>query len=240
MYCHAGACPPCQQVVKRRCYCGKTSKNGKCGDGEGLFSCGKVCGKPLQNCRHGCGRVCHEGPCEEKCEEEVVVKCKCGKRVGKEVCWRAQQMKGYSAKMPVQVVLECSEERCGKVQPITQPTTQSTTPAKKTLLLLSVLVVVLAMVVALWLRYAHSCVCDKQPKVQTIIYEKWRHRKWRCAYHCSSRRHRMSRDTTRTCTWEWGGNSCVPHGHAPCPAHTTASHCQRCSTREASTKTQTS
>lgn len=162
-------------MVKRRCYCGKTSKNGKCSDGETLFSCGKVCGKPLKNCRHGCGKVCHAGACEEKCEEEVVVKCRCGKRVEKEVCWRVQAMVGYNAKMPVQAVLECNEA-CGGTSMTTSTTTSMTTSTTMSTtekgryfgVVVSCVVVILAMLIAMWFGYAHSDVCEKQDhKVQS-------------------------------------------------------------------------
>lgn len=155
--------------MKRRCYCGKTSKNGKCSDGESLFSCGKACGKPLKNCRHGCRKVCHAGACEEKCEEEVVVKCKCGKQVEKEVCWKVQAMAGYNAKMPVQVVLACNEA-CGVMArsvSMTATTTTSMTTTEKGRYF-GVVVVILAMLIAVWFGYSHSGVCKKQDhKVQS-------------------------------------------------------------------------
>ncbi|CBK20994.2 uncharacterized protein [Blastocystis hominis] len=111
VFCHAGACDPCHQPVKRPCFCGKTSKTFECREvsgksDSGFFSCGKVCGKPLQGCKHGCRLVCHEGVCG-KCEQEIVAKCACGSRVERIQCWKAQQMEGYNAANVVQILLPC-------------------------------------------------------------------------------------------------------------------------------------
>lgn len=73
----------------------------------GFFSCGKVCGKPLPGCRHGCRQMCHAGCCE-RCEQEIVAKCRCGARTERIPCWKAQQMEGYNASNVVQILLSCS------------------------------------------------------------------------------------------------------------------------------------
>lgn len=115
VFCHAGECEPCIQLVKRPCYCGKTSKSFKCcevsgiTDKTGFFCCNKVCQKPLKGCRHGCRLQCHEGPCAE-CEMDVAVKCPCGRQVKHMKCCEVQKLPGYDASCPVQVLLKCNKE----------------------------------------------------------------------------------------------------------------------------------
>ena len=142
--------------MKRRCFCGKTTRSAKCCEQLGLFSCGKRCEKPLPHCRHVCKKVCHDGACDERCEESVRVQCKCGKRKGEEVCWKVQGMKGYDARLHVQVVLECNEE-CGVAQ-----VTEEKQVEKKShsIILVSVLVVLIAVLFGLWFQF-HYSVCIK-------------------------------------------------------------------------------
>lgn len=107
--------------MKRRCFCGKSSKSFKCCEiagkptENGVYACNRKCDKPLHNCNHLCQKQCHEGVCEENCMEEVKVVCSCGKRSEKRPCCDVQKKKGYVASRPVQIVLECDESCRGPV-----------------------------------------------------------------------------------------------------------------------------
>lgn len=119
--------------MKRPCFCGKASKMFECWEvsgkkESGFFSCGKVCGKPLQGCRHGCRLVCHEGLCG-KCEQEIVVKCACGSRMERIQCWKAQQMEGYNAANVVQILLPCLDSCSKPSSTISQDKTTQTSKA---------------------------------------------------------------------------------------------------------------
>jgi hypothetical protein len=72
--CHAGECPPCAELAKRRtCPCGKQSRIPlasaavpSCADlAFQAVSCGDTCDKPLVGCahRHTCQQKCHTGAC---------------------------------------------------------------------------------------------------------------------------------------------------------------------------------
>ena len=90
------------------------------------------------------------------------MQCKCGKRKGEEVCWKVQGMKGYDARLPVQVVLECNEE-CGVAQ-----VTEEKQVEKKShsIILVSVLVVLIAVLFGLWFQF-HYSVCIKHITTKT-------------------------------------------------------------------------
>ncbi|KAF5842537.1 hypothetical protein DUNSADRAFT_6781 [Dunaliella salina] len=77
--CHPpGCCPPCEIVTERPCACGAEKRRVACC--EGLFHCGKPCGRRLACGNHVCERVCHSGPCGE-CPHQGVRTCPCGKAV---------------------------------------------------------------------------------------------------------------------------------------------------------------
>ena len=73
-------CPNCRHEYNERllgptCFCGKSDKTFG-------FSCGKKCGRLKRQstvldsqCRHPCKKVCHQGPCEEVCNETKTIFC---------------------------------------------------------------------------------------------------------------------------------------------------------------------
>ncbi|KAL5498772.1 FAP1 [Sanghuangporus vaninii] len=98
--CHPGNCEECPIVEEARCYCGKTSKSLRCGEGEekhssvvlddgvleewdGRFTCENSCGRPF-DCRiHMCEKPCHPPstsppPCSRS--PSLVSHCPCGKK----------------------------------------------------------------------------------------------------------------------------------------------------------------
>ena len=171
MFCHEGECEPCQQIVKKPCYCGKSSKGFKCCDlsgksqTRGYYSCSKKCGKPLPNCRHYCQQTCHEGECDVVCKEEVKVVCPCGKRVEKQFCNIVQQMKNYDIAKPVQIVLECNEgcttiPQRNVIQPTVnepvQPISECKNNKNSMWIVLALVVLLVAIVIGVYLS-KYSC-----------------------------------------------------------------------------------
>ncbi|KAF1984585.1 hypothetical protein K402DRAFT_336213 [Aulographum hederae CBS 113979] len=78
--CHAGPCPPCQQMgPSQSCFCGQQSVSRRCVDTdyEKGWSCGEVCGEMMPCGEHFCDRPCHEGLCGA-CEVVLNEKCYCG------------------------------------------------------------------------------------------------------------------------------------------------------------------
>ncbi|QLG72493.1 hypothetical protein HG535_0D02010 [Zygotorulaspora mrakii] len=61
-------CPPCTAPVQKRCKCGKRDTvRTVCFQND--VSCGQICNKPLQTCRHNCQKLCHSpGNCQRKCK----------------------------------------------------------------------------------------------------------------------------------------------------------------------------
>ena len=123
----------------------------------GFYSCGKKCEKPLKGCRHYCHLSCHDGVCSEKCEEEVKVVCKCGCRVEKRCCSDVQQLPGYDAAKPIQVVLPCNET-CKKeeVKEINQEVKSVvTSPSHQNWIYIAVFIVILAILIGVGLKFKH-------------------------------------------------------------------------------------
>lgn len=68
--CHPGECGACQEIESARCYCGKDTRQIKCGEGvakvcivgeeqwEGQFECEALCERPFQCGEHFCQKVC--------------------------------------------------------------------------------------------------------------------------------------------------------------------------------------
>eukprot|EP00826_Nyctotherus_ovalis_P059021 TRINITY_DN8171_c0_g3_i1.p1 TRINITY_DN8171_c0_g3~~TRINITY_DN8171_c0_g3_i1.p1 ORF type:complete len:560 (+),score=91.19 TRINITY_DN8171_c0_g3_i1:64-1743(+) len=76
--CHPGECPPCIELVEKKCRCGKELiKNVQCFKTN--LSCGNKCNKELK-CGHVCSLVCHE---PGKCLRENEANGSCGQRCGK-------------------------------------------------------------------------------------------------------------------------------------------------------------
>ncbi|ESK87323.1 shuttle craft like transcriptional regulator [Moniliophthora roreri MCA 2997] len=103
--CHLGECSPCEESETLSCWCDKTERQGRCGEGEmwagslgcderqqpseGLgrwgFSCDTLCGKPYDCGEHFCERKCHptsrnmaRGHCP--LSPDRVRTCPCGKK----------------------------------------------------------------------------------------------------------------------------------------------------------------
>ncbi|GAB4819935.1 hypothetical protein N2152v2_006981 [Parachlorella kessleri] len=77
--CHEGPCPPCGLMSSVRCRCGSACARLPCSQ-QGVFQCGKVCGRLLDCGRHTCQLACHAGRCGG-CELAGVRSCPCGKQV---------------------------------------------------------------------------------------------------------------------------------------------------------------
>ncbi|SCU90862.1 LAMI_0E03884g1_1 [Lachancea mirantina] len=80
--CHLGPHPTCMASVRKRCLCGKESKNMFCNESrkiKGSYQCSKVCDLTLPCGFHKCTRRCHRGPCGE-CPQIISgeLKCFCG------------------------------------------------------------------------------------------------------------------------------------------------------------------
>ena len=261
VFCHAGACDPCHQPVKRPCFCGKTSKTFECwevsGKNEsGFFSGGKVCGKPLQGCRHGCRLVCHEGLCG-KCEQEIVVKCACGSRMERIQCWKAQQMEGYNAANVVQIYLPCLDSCSKPSSTISQDKTTQTSKAALSkpdqtiskasafsfsqrwlwMIALSVLIAVLSLLLRLFLAHflvycnkqSHNTMLFTQTNKESIIFAPWKHTTSMCALNRPNCYHGNSYD--RSACSPAIGSTRGPLARAVFPFHTTSIRFQTNSTR---------
>jgi len=105
--CHAGPCPPCTAVISVRCFCGKVSRPGKCGD---TIQCGDPCGKMLRCGVHSCLVPCHPGECEE-CEVELEISCHCGASSTKFPCSK-EEPQPYSCGAPCPLTLSCGHHPC--------------------------------------------------------------------------------------------------------------------------------
>lgn len=151
VFCHPGVCNPCTQMVKKPCFCGKSSRQFRCCDvceeeKRGWFSCGKVCGRPLTGCRHSCQEICHEGPCEQPCQAEVEVSCPCGKRRSKMKCCEVQRMEGYDMRSKLQTVLECDANCKGEAKVVEKPKNRFLLPV------VCLIILVLAIVIQWFIR----------------------------------------------------------------------------------------
>ncbi|XP_037077083.1 protein shuttle craft-like [Pollicipes pollicipes] len=63
--CHSQPeCPPCTQLMKKKCYCGHEER-GSVPCHQTAVSCGRPCGAPLPCGRHKCKEPCHPGACQE-------------------------------------------------------------------------------------------------------------------------------------------------------------------------------
>ncbi|KAF9205577.1 FKBP12-associated protein [Haplosporangium sp. Z 27] len=93
--CHAGLCPPCEELQEQGCYCGKHERKAKCGEGipktmlvdgeerTGYYECHEICHRPLACGKHECTKACHPldsepGQCSAR--PEVVKTCPCGSK----------------------------------------------------------------------------------------------------------------------------------------------------------------
>ena len=66
--CHPGSCTICNLREEVTCYCGKTKKGVKCGEGAGVFSAARVLeGQDVGSCLGWIGRFQCEGICD-RCE----------------------------------------------------------------------------------------------------------------------------------------------------------------------------
>eukprot|EP00897_Mesotaenium_endlicherianum_P009425 jgi/Mesen1/8510/ME000480S07858 len=99
LLCHPGPCPPCPQLVRSRCHCGKASDLKRCGHHE--FSCAKPCRRQLACGVHSCEATCHAGECPP-CLKESTFACRCG---------RVQEVRPCGARH-----FSC-EQKCGKPLP---------------------------------------------------------------------------------------------------------------------------
>ncbi|KAF9266718.1 hypothetical protein L218DRAFT_921323 [Marasmius fiardii PR-910] len=113
--CHLGECARCEDKAVIACWCGKHSREGRCGEGDfwhgeragcvddedikqpvGLgsergFDCGDVCGKPYDCGIHTCDRECHPSngqPSHCPLSPDRIHTCPCGKKLvtGREKC----------------------------------------------------------------------------------------------------------------------------------------------------------
>ncbi|XP_069769726.1 transcriptional repressor NF-X1 isoform X2 [Narcine bancroftii] len=83
--CHSGKCQPCPLTVQQACYCGAIFREVFCGtdeesfDGNGYFSCQRLCGRKLTCGNHNCLQLCHPSACQ-LCPRlpKLVQSCPCG------------------------------------------------------------------------------------------------------------------------------------------------------------------
>ncbi|XP_076819243.1 transcriptional repressor NF-X1-like isoform X1 [Clavelina lepadiformis] len=87
--CHSGLCQDCDVTVVQECFCGKHTRDVKCGSTEhravspnkmskGCYSCAEVCGKALSCGNHTCEESCHAGPCAScPLQPSAVTLCPC-------------------------------------------------------------------------------------------------------------------------------------------------------------------
>lgn len=76
--CHAGPCPPCSVTSLQPCFCGVVEEKRICGQED--FSCGSICGMPLDCGNHNCEMKCHAGDCAD-CQLQPTIwkdRCACG------------------------------------------------------------------------------------------------------------------------------------------------------------------
>ena len=97
----------------RKCPCGRTKKNIKCG---AKVSCKEICGKKLNCAEHTCKSVCHEGPCDD-CDVIHTQTCFCETKTTRDVLCgdvtvEDQFYGGFSCKNECQKVLECGNHKC--------------------------------------------------------------------------------------------------------------------------------
>lgn len=68
-------CPPCTQIVQKRCLCGKNEISISCSNRDKKITrCQYRCGKAL-SCGHECTEICHDGecpPCAQPCMRELL------------------------------------------------------------------------------------------------------------------------------------------------------------------------
>ncbi|KAF6263962.1 hypothetical protein COO60DRAFT_1292737 [Scenedesmus sp. NREL 46B-D3] len=104
--CHAGQCPPCQEVGVHSCACGAEAAKLPCCQAD--WHCAKPCNKTLRCQRHKCEQVCHAGPCGP-CPEEGERHCPCGKTLypGLKCDEKAPLCGGTCGKL-----LECGRHAC--------------------------------------------------------------------------------------------------------------------------------
>lgn len=81
--CHDGPCPPCAEVLKQECFCGKVGRKVVCTleqHGAALYSCGDICENLLSCGNHKCQKKCHDGDCEQcALAPDQVLFCPCGR-----------------------------------------------------------------------------------------------------------------------------------------------------------------
>ncbi|XP_062513703.1 NF-X1-type zinc finger protein NFXL1-like [Corticium candelabrum] len=109
LLCHPGPCPPCPQVVKWKCYCGREAPVMKrCSSRD--WSCGKPCGCLLSCGQHHCQQPCHQGRCLT-CPRQSKQSCLCGKEIAVRLCadavWQCSLVCGK--------IYSCGNHKCEKV-----------------------------------------------------------------------------------------------------------------------------
>jgi transcriptional repressor NF-X1 len=78
--CHSEEkCPPCTQLVTKKCFGGHEERKNVACLVEGI-SCGKQCAKQLHCANHTCVRICHPGSCldENSCSQPCKILRSCG------------------------------------------------------------------------------------------------------------------------------------------------------------------
>lgn len=83
MQCHVGDCPPCKELLKQECYCGKVGRRTLCTQqtaNSTQYECGERCEKLLSCGNHKCQKLCHPGECDScALAPDSVNYCPCGK-----------------------------------------------------------------------------------------------------------------------------------------------------------------
>ncbi|KAK1796942.1 hypothetical protein P4O66_008255, partial [Electrophorus voltai] len=112
--CHPGPCPQCPAFVTKSCLCGRTSKQVRCSQVDGL-RCEQVCSALLNCAEHYCVQICHQGPCEP-CQLRVQQVCYCGVTHREVACGTDRDGFDGSGHFTCHKLcgkmLECGEHRC--------------------------------------------------------------------------------------------------------------------------------
>ena len=84
--CHADACPPCEQMLRRTCHCSSLNMLLVCAEfvvasearRAEMLSCRGRCPKII-SCGHACALDCHAGLCTDpsQCKKKIVLRCPC-------------------------------------------------------------------------------------------------------------------------------------------------------------------
>uniref|UniRef100_A0A6B2KX83 R3H domain-containing protein n=1 Tax=Arcella intermedia TaxID=1963864 RepID=A0A6B2KX83_9EUKA len=116
------ACPLSVELIKT-CPCGKSSipKNARKSCLDPIPTCKELCNKPLPCGRHKCKSKCHNGPCNQVCQEVVKIPCRCGLSINKTLSMECHKVGDYQQILNSNLcnrlcstLKECGTHRCSQ------------------------------------------------------------------------------------------------------------------------------